>query len=305
MELASITFWQVCILFVLIFTGVLCAKMRIFSAEAKSVLSNMLVYLIMPAMALNSYLVDFNPEVSKNIFRAFSYSIALNAVGIALTFLLNRDKDNPKTPICRLACIFSNAGYMGYPLIQALYGTEGLMYANAYVTLFNILLWTVGVRLMTRQQTGGELWRIFKNPVIWAVALGLAIYYLRIPVPQLIRAPLKYIGDMNTPISMMITGILLAESNVFGILRDSLLWRTVTVRLLIIPAVCVAGFFVLGIRDMAAQVTLLQEACPCAAITSVFAVQFHYDEGFAGGLVVVSTLLSIITLPLCALLLTM
>ena len=273
MELASITFWQVCILFVLIFTGVLCAKMRIFSAEAKSVLSNMLVYLIMPAMALNSYLVDYDPEVSKNIFRAFSYSIALNAVSIALTFLLNRDKDNTRTPLCRLAC--------------------------------NILLWTVGVRLMTRQQTGGELWRIFKNPVIWAVALGLAIYYLRTPVPQLIRAPLKYIGDMNTPISMMITGILLAESNVFGILRDSLLWRTVTVRLLIIPAVCVASFFVLGIRDMAAQVTLLQEACPCAAITSVFAVQFHYDEGFAGGLVVVSTLLSIITLPLCALLLTM
>ena len=74
---------------------------------------------------------------------------------------------------------------------------------------------------------------------------------------------------------------------------------------LAIPTACVALFFALGVRDMAAQVTLLQEACPCAAITSVFAVQFHHDEGFAGGLVVVSTLLSIVTLPVCALLLTM
>ncbi|MCR4818834.1 MAG: AEC family transporter [Fretibacterium sp.] len=305
MELASITFWQVCILFVLIFTGLLCAKMRIFSPEAKSVLSNMLVYLIMPAMALNSYLADYDPEVSKNIFRAFSYSIALNAAAIGLTFLLNRDRGNPKTPICRLACIFSNAGYMGYPLIQALYGTEGLMYASVYVTLFNFLLWTLGVRLMNRQHEGGEAGRILKNPVIWAVVLGLMIYYLRIPVPQIVRAPLKYIGDMNTPISMMITGMLLAEGNVSGILRDALLWRTVTIRLLIIPAVCVAVFFALGVRDTVAQVTLLQEACPCAAITSVFAVQFHYDEGFAGALVIVSTLLSIVTLPVCALLLTM
>ena len=289
----------------LIFTGVFCARTGIFSGGAKSVLSNMLVSLIMPAMALNSFLADYDPEVGKNIPLAFAYSIAFNLAAIILTFLLNRDGDNPKTPLCRLACIFSNAGYMGYPLIQALYGNEGLMYASAYVTLFNILLWTVGVRLMDRQRSGWELGRILKNPVICAVMLGLAIYYLRIPVPQIVRAPLKYVSDMNTPISMMITGILLAESNLLGILRDALLWRTVAVRLLVIPAVCVAAFFALGIRDMTAQVTLLQEACPCAAITSVFAVQYHYDEGFAGGLVAVSTLFSILTLPLCALLLTM
>ena len=305
MELASITFWQVAILFILIFTGVLCVKTRILPSEAKSVLSNMLVYLIMPAMAINSYIADYNPETGRNILRAFVYSTILIFTGLLLTFLFNSDSGKPRTPICRLACIFSNAGYMGYPLIQSLYGTEGLMYASAYVTMFNILLWTVGVRIMTRQRTGEDTMRILKNPVIYAVALGLAVYFLRIPVPQILRAPLGYISEMNTPISMMITGMLLAESNVLGLLRDTLLWRTAAVRLLIIPTVCVAAFFALGLHDMAVNVTLLQEACPCAAITSVFAVRFRHDEGFAGGLVVLSTLLSIITLPICALLLTM
>lgn len=302
MELASITFWQVAILFILIFVGVLCVKTGILSSEAKSVLSNMLVYLIIPAMAVNSYIAEYNPETGRNILSAFMYSTMLIFAGLALSFLLCGGSGKPKTPICRIACIFSNAGYMGYPLIQALYGNEGLMYASAYVTMFNILLWTVGVRIMTRSNAEGEARRILKNPVIYAVMIGLAVYFLRIPVPEILRAPLGYVSDMNTPISMMITGMLLAESNMFGLLKDALLWRTTAVRLLIIPAICITVFFALGLNSMAAKVTLLQEACPCAAITSVFAVKYRHDEGFAGGLVVLSTLLSIITLPICAML---
>ena len=306
MELASITFWQVAVLFMLIFTGVLCVKTGILSISAKAELSNLLVYLIIPAMAVNSYIAEYDPEIGRHILQAFIYSTALILMGLALTVLLNRDKSDPLTPIRRFACVFSNAGYMGYPLITALYGKEGLMYAGAYVTMFNILLWTVGVRILSRQHERGDTIRsILKNPVIYAVFIGLAVYYLRLPVPRIIRAPLAYISDMNTPISMMITGMLLAESNVFGLMRNARLWKTVGLRLLVIPAVCVAAFLALGIRGMVAQVTLLQEACPCAAITAVLAVRFRHDEAFASGLVAVSTLLSIVTLPACALLLSM
>ena len=306
MELASITFWQVAILFMLIFTGVLSVKTGALTGAAKSVLSDLLLYVIVPAMIVNSYIAEYDPEVGRGIGRTFLYSAALIFMGLLLTLLLFRNRNNPNIALCRFACVFSNAGYMGYPLAHALFGNEGLMYASAYVTVFNLFLWTIGIRLAGGGESRGNAWSaMLKNPALWAVATGLMIYFLRLPVPETLRIPISSIGAMNTPVSMIITGMLLVGSDAAGLLKNARLWKTIGIRLLLIPAVCAAVFFALGIRGMPAQVTLLQEACPCAAMTSVLAVQFHHDESFAGGLVVISTLLSIATLPLCALLLTM
>ena len=124
-------------------------------------------------------------------------------------------------------------------------------------------------------------------------------------MPQVLASAVGYLGAMNTPVPMMMTGILIAGGSLGGLLKNPRLWKAIGVRLLAVPAVCIAVFMALGIRGPVAQVVLLLEACPCAAITSVFAVQYHHEEDFAGGLVVVSTLLSVVTLPVCALLLTM
>ena len=138
------------------------------------------------------------------------------------------------------------------------------------------------------------------------MVVGLSIYLLQIPVPSLIAQPLELLGGMNTPLSMLITGILIASGDLGSILRDKHIWKLAGVRMLLIPAVCLAVFAVLGLLrfGMSAQVVLLLECCPAAAITSVFAVQFGHDEHFAAGSVVLTTLLSILILPLCALVLT-
>ena len=105
---------------------------------------------------------------------------------------------------------------------------------------------------------------------------------------------------------MLITGMLLAASDLKAIVSDLHIWKLAAVRMLLIPAVCLGVFALLGLvhLGMSAQVVLLLECCPAAAITSVFAVQFHHDESYAAGSVVLTTLLSIVILPLCALLLT-
>ncbi len=105
--------------------------------------------------------------------------------------------------------MFSNAAYMGFPLIQAIFGDEGLMYASVYVTVFNILLWTIGYAVVSGQPDMKKVAKaVLTNPVLYAVVLGLVIYLCRIPVPSVIQSPLAYIGNMNTPISMLITGLL-------------------------------------------------------------------------------------------------
>ena len=137
------------------------------------------------------------------------------------------------------------------------------------------------------------------------MVIGLCIYLLQIPVPQLIAQPLELMANMTTPLSMVITGMLLAAGDLGCIVRSKPVWKLAAVRMLLIPAVCLALVSRLRCRCMSPQVGLLVEGGPSAAFTSVFAVQFGHDESFAAGSVVLTTLLSIVALPLCALVVTL
>ena len=305
MQLAVITIRQVVILFFMIAAGFACAKFGVVKKEAKQAFSDLLVGVVVPCMVINSYLTPFDPQTLNNLFLAYGLSILLLVVGGAVTFFCTARTTPEHRPILRFACIYSNAAYMGFPLISVLFGSEGLLYASAFVTIFNILLWTQGVLMLqgTRLNLRQTIRTILTTPVLLAVAAGLVLYLTQIPVQELIRSPLEMIGNMNTPLSMFITGMMIAESDLKGLLSRKDLMPAVLIRLVLIPAACFVLYRLLGLRGMAAQVVLLLEACPCAAITSVFAIRFGGDEELAAGTVVASTLLSIITLPLCALLL--
>ena len=306
MELALITTQQVAVLFLLIGTGVLAVKTGVLRPEHKQALSNLLVYIVVPAMIVNSYRMEFSAEILRNLLAAFGMSTLAILAGTVITLLLTARKKDSRTPIFRFACIFSNAAYMGFPLISALFGSEGLLYASAFVTVFNILLWTMGYGFVSGSSSPKEVVRsLVRTPVLYAVIAGLAVYLLQIPIPNLIAQPLELLAGMNTPLSMMITGMLIAAGSVKSIVTDVHIWKLAAVRMVLIPAVCLALFSLLGFHGTAAQVVVLLECCPAAAITSVFAVQFGHDESFAAGSVVLTTLLSIVVLPLCALVITM
>ena len=278
MELALICAQQVIVLFLLIGVGTLAVKTGVLKLEHKQPLSNLLVNIVVPAMIVNSYQMEFSLEILRNLLAAFGLSI------------------------------FSNAAYMGFPLISALFGSEGLLYASAYVTVFNVLLWTLGYSMVSGSSDPKAVVKsLAHTPAIYAVLVGLAIYLLQIPIPALLAQPISLLGAMNTPLSMLITGMLIAAGDLKSIVCSRPIWKLAAVRMLVIPALCLGAFALLGLFrfGMAAQVVLLLECCPAAAITSVFAVQFGHDEQFAAGCVVLTTLLSILTLPLCALVLTM
>ena len=306
MELALITAQQVAVLFLLIGTGMVAVKTGVLKLENKQALSNLLVYIIVPAMVVNSYRMEFSAQILHNLLAAFGMSVLSVLLGTVITLLLTARKTGSRMPIFRFACIFSNAAYMGFPLISALFGPEGLLYASAYVTVFNILLWTLGYGLVSGGSSVKEVARsLVRTPVLYAIVVGLGIYLLQIPLPTLITQPLELLAGVNTPLSMLITGMLIAAGDVRSIVTDKHIWKLASVRMLLIPAATLALFGVLGFHGTAAQVVALLECCPAAAITSVFAVQFGHDEHFAAGSVVLTTLLSIVTLPLCALIITM
>ena len=306
MDLAVITAKQVLQLLLMILAGAACCKWGVFKPAQKSVLANLLLYLVVPAMVLDSYLVDFDPATFHNLLLAFLLGALALFVGLAVAFLGTWGVNRQVRPIMWFACAFSNAGYMGFPLIRALFGEEGLLYASGFVTVFNILIWTIGTTVLSGQVQPRQVVRnVVTCPCILAVAAGLILYLCRVPVPDVIAGPVGSIGDMNTPISMIVTGATIASSDLRKLLQNRNLFRTLAVRMLLIPAVTLLLFALLGMHGTVSTIVLLLEACPCAAITTMFAIQYHHDEDLAAGSVVFSTIGSIVVLPVYALLLTL
>lgn len=306
MELALISIQQVAVLFLLILAGYLCVRFGILSNDSRKSFSNLLMYLIVPIMIIYSYMTEFNEEILENLWMALLLSCAAIGIGIAVTFLITLKHHDRSQPIMRFAMIFSNAAYMGFPLIQAMFGSEGLLYASVYLTVFNIVLWSFGYSMIADKTSGKEiLHSIITAPMLYAVLAGLCIFLFQIPIPTVIRQSFSLISGMNTPLAMIITGMIIASSDIRAILRNQKIWRTLGVRMVLIPAVCIVIFYLFGLHGMVPHVVLLLEACPCAAITSIFAIQYDYDEEYAAGAVVLTTLISIVTLPLCALFLSL
>lgn len=299
MELAIITVKQVLELFVLIISGIFLYKKNIIREDGKKLLSDILIKFVVPCMIINSYMGKFNDEVLDNIGKSFIYSIILCVLGIVISLAVSFMVSDEHKGIFRFACSFSNAAYMGFPLIRALFGEEGILYASSYVTVFNILLWSVGYVFFADKM---PIKKLLKNlitcPPIIAVVVGLIIYLFKIPVTNIIADPISSVGAMTTPISMIVTGVAMGEAGIVRLIKQKHLLYGLFIRLILIPMVSLLVFYIFNISGIVATVTLVLEACPCAAITTMFAIQYGHDQKYAAALVVISTICSIVTLPL-------
>lgn len=304
MDLAVITMQQVGILFFMILAGYASVRYGLIKMESKKAFSELLMNLVVPAMILESYMAEFDMKVFSNLMLTFGLGIILHALAVVVTLIVTRKKKNDDAAILKFACIFSNAGYMGFPLIRALFGMEGLLYASAFLSIFTIFMWTIGYILVSGEVDKKRIVRnICTQPSMISIVLGLIIYLGRIKVPAMISQPLGLLGAMNTPLSMIITGMMIAGSNLKRMFTDRRQVFIVAVRMFLIPALSFLLLKIMGIHGMVVEAVLLLEACPTAAVTSVFAVQFGHDEELAAGAVVITTFLSIFTLPMWALVL--
>ena len=256
MDLAITAMRQVLVLFLLMFAGFAGVKAGLIRMEGKKAFSDLLVNLICPCMILNSYFAEFQPEIFRNLLWAYAVSLLLILTGLAVTMIFTKKFPVSERPIQRFACIYSNAAFMGFPLIQVMFGEEGLLYASAYVTVFNILLWTHGYMMLSKR--GGEtagangggfrktLKKLVTTPVLVSVALGLVIYLGQIPIPGVVAEPVKLISGMNTPMAMFITGMIIAESNLGKIIRNVQISAMILLRLILIPLVCFGIYLAAG-----------------------------------------------------------
>ncbi len=301
MELAVLTLKQVIMLFIMIMAGFFGAKTGAIKTEAKTFFSDLLMKVTVPAMMVHSYMMEFDETVFSNTISVLGWSALTIFLSFVVTFLITGRMQGKDMPIIRCACVFSNSSYMGFPLILALFGSEGMIYASAFVTVLNLYLWSIQYALFTGKVHLKELLRtMLTMPSMVAIIIGLVIYLGRIPVPDIIKTPLNSIGSMTSPLAMIITGMIMAGTSIKKQLCDKRMGLILGLRMFLIPLACIALFHVMNAQGMSAAVIQILMCGPSAAVTTVFAVQFGYDEELTAAAVVVTTFLSIFTLPLWA-----
>lgn len=316
---------QVAILVLMIVPGFLLAKAKLMPQSAGKVISNLILYAAQVALIIAGFCsVDPTKEILLRMLAVFSLAIVSHFAFYLIGRLCFRNAEEAKRRVLIFSTVFTNAGYMGIPLLVALFGSthpEVAVYGSVYVTAFNLYVWSLGAFVYTEDKKYISVRKMLINPATVATLVGLVIFALAaIPsvrdgfIVPIVRNPngivtplLNNFKGMVAPLSMLIIGFRLTELKLQNALRDKFLYFSILVNLFLVPLIAfilVKLVSVVGIYhdELTASVLMLSASAPAAAATSMFAEKFDGDSVYAGLIVSLTSILCVVTMPLvCAL----
>lgn len=298
MDIGTIVFRQILMMFLMMSVGVICYKIGMITKSGSNTLSNVALFVVLPMVVFTSFQIEYNDKILREILLSFVLGILAHLVGMALAYLLVRGGDKEKRILERFHIIYPNCGFMGLPIAQAMYGEKGVIYITAFMCAQNVLIWSHGVSTMQGGFKKESLLGILKAPVIIAMILGLVCFLFQIPLPDVLVDSAQTVGSMNTPLAMIVSGTAIAQSNIIKALTNIRLYYMVLVRLLVVPLVVVGLLSLIHVSKDLRIVTALGISAPTAAITTMFAVKYQKDVGYAAELFSFCTLLAIVSMPL-------
>lgn len=285
---------QIAIMALLIAVGWVLRRKNFLSEQGTKELGAILLRIIIPCVIVKSYIVPYSRE--RLLELALSAGLAL--LGFIAAMLIAYAVYGKRRRIENFAAAFCNAGFIGIPLAQAAIGEDGVFYVAASVALLNLFQWTYGVYIMTDRRDAIRAKTIATNPVVIAIVVGVVLFVGRIPVPEILTSTLGYIAGMNTPVAMILMGTYLARVS-WRKLLDRRAYSCVLLRLVVIPAVVLVLFWLLPVSNTAVVMAVfLAAATPVGANICVFAQQYNSDYPFSVVTVCLSTVLSVVTVPL-------
>ena len=291
---------QVLVLFMLMAVGLIAAKMGFLTNEVCSKMTDFVLYFVAPALVIVSFQMEFNTELLVGLGITALLALVIQVLNIILAKILIRHNDKSKECVMQFGAIFSNCGFMGLPLDQALFGTEGVFYGAAYIAIFNILSWSYGIILMNKGKSGYHLSlkKVFINPGTVGVFIALIFFLTSLKLPQPIYDTLEYLGSLNTPMPMFIIGASMLGMSLKQLICQWKIYLPILIRLVVIPILAIIIMIILKIDPLIAGVVLIGASAPTAALTSMFAVKFEKDTEISVNLIALCTLFSVVTMPL-------
>ena len=242
MDSAKIIAFQAAVMFILLFFGYFLYKKKLLSDESTKQLSAITLTIVNPIVIFNSYMMDFNIELLKGLGISFVLAVAAHLVLIAASTAAVR-KTGKNYMIERFAITYSNCAFMGIPLIKSTFGDEGVFYLTGFITVFNLFMWTHGTLLMSGQKSSGigetakNIGKVMISPAILSIVLGMIFFFTGLRLPSVIQTPLDYIGSLNTPLAMIVSGATIAKAGLLRGFKNPRVYYIQLFKLILAPAV--------------------------------------------------------------------
>lgn len=293
---------EMIVLYSIALLGFVTRKSGILNEHANDVMTQLILYITLPALILFSLDVSFSFTLVKEFLWLIFMSIYVLVLSCILArWMRNRTKLLEKQKnVFEGLVIFGNQGFIGYAVIFILFGDQGIVYLTVFNVCYLFLIWTYGIHLFNRKKNIIEWKMLFLNPGILSTFIGLIIFFLPVRLPYIISEGLRMVGEMTIPLSMMVIGSLIASTKgmvFFSALKNSSLWKVAIAKLLLIPLLLIV-FIPLSVPFFLFIIAVLVSGMPSAPTISLYAQKYGGDPVFASIGTLLTTTLCIITIPI-------
>ena len=231
---------QILLMFLYLIIGYVLYRTGLITQEGSKALAHLLLYCVLPCVVLKSFCIEYSAKGAVELAVSIAAGAGVLLLSMAVSWLFFR-----KDPMAQIGVAFSNAGFMGLPLVTAVLGGEAVFYAAGFVALLNALQWTYGQAKLSGDKKYIQLGAVLKNPLVLSLLGGVMIYFCRIPVPQILRTPMGAIAGMNAPLAMIVLGVYLARTDLKAIFTRPRLYALSAVRLVVIPLLTIVCLMLL------------------------------------------------------------
>ncbi|KAF5090305.1 Membrane transport protein [anaerobic digester metagenome] len=293
---------QIFILVLLIAAGYVAVATKIVDPRATRGLSGLLVNITIPALIVASMQVPFTPERLIGAETLILATGALYVFSFALAWVVSKAMRVPAAEegVLQFAIVFGNVGFMGFPVALTLFGEESLFYVAIFNLIFNVLVFSVGIAMLTEGRGKGFDPKLLLNPGIAASIVGFALFLGSVEIPSPFIDSIELLGGVTTPLAMIIVGAMLATFPVREMVGNWRIWAASAILLLAIPAAYCYLLAPVFPDPYINGIMITMAAMPAAANTVIFAEQYGADSRLASQIVFVSTIGSLVTIPLIA-----
>lgn len=301
-------FNQVLVLFLLIIIGFAASKKKLIDDYGTKQLSTVVLYITLPALIIRSMQFDFSMQLLGESAAMVGISAVTYFSLITLSYLLVRMTGAKKKQkdVLQVSMIFPNVGFMGYPIIFAVFGETGVFYTALFNMLFDLLMWTVGVHILSRSsditEKTSHLRKALLNPGTLSVVTGFSLFVFGIKLPQAADKTLEYLAGATTPLAMVTVGAILSRTNIGSIFTNKGLLLTATLKMIVLPLLVVGALNLSGLTGYFRSIPAIMIAMPVAANVAILSARYDSDYSLASQSVFLTTLISLVTIPLVVML---
>ena len=305
MNISILLMQQIVQLFLMIFMGYLIVKTGLVRDDDSKVLSKIILYLIVPCVIINAFQVDYTTDTVKGLLIAFAASVMTQVILLVVISVAGKLLHLNEVEVASV--YYSNSGNLIVPIVTFILGQEWVLYGCVFMSVQLVFLWTHCKKIISREASY-DWKKIILNINMISIFIGVILFFTKIRLPEIIGNTLASVGTMIGPASMIVTGMLFAGMNLKQIFANKRVYFITFLRLIVVPLIALVLIKFSNLASFSADgnkimlIVFLAIITPSASTVTQMCQVYGNDSRYASAINVMTTLLSIITMPVMVML---